>query len=242
VPGTVIAFSVESFSITSIGLAFLAGLVSFLSPCVLPLVPAYLSFVSGVGVERLTRERGRVAAVALAFIAGFSLVFMALGAGAGGIGRLLLDYHHELTIAAGLFLALSGLVIAGVVRLPEASFAVSGRRGPVWAFFTGIAVAIGWTPCVGYVLAGILTMAASSQNARAGAFLLFVYALGLGVPFLASALAFEWVSERLAAVKRHYRAVQIVSGVLLVVIGVLIASGVYGRLNGLLFRFDSIGL
>lgn len=237
-----IAFTVESFSITSIGLAFLAGLVSFLSPCVLPLVPAYLSFVSGVGVEQLTRERGRVAAVALAFIAGFSLVFMVLGAGAAGVGRLLVNYHHELIVAAGLFLALSGLVIAGVVRLPERSFGVSGRRGPVWALFTGMAVAVGWTPCVGYVLAGILTMAASSQSARAGTFLLLVYALGLGVPFFASALAFEWVGERLAVVKRHYRAVQIVSGVMLVVIGVLIASGLYGRLNGLLFRIDSIGL
>ena len=238
-----IAFTVESFSLTSIGLVFLAGFVSFLSPCVLPLVPAYLSFVSGVGVERLTSERGRVAAVALAFIAGFTLVFMALGAGAAGIGRLLLDYRHELTIAAGLFLALSGLVIAGIVRLPERSFAVSGQRGgPIWAFFTGTAVAIGWTPCFGYVLAGILAMAASSQDARAGTFLLFVYALGLGVPFLATALAFEWAGARLATVKRHYRAVQIASGVLLVVIGVLIASGVYSRLNGVLFRFDSIGL
>lgn len=225
------AATIESLSLAAAGLAFLAGLLSFLSPCVLPLLPVYLSYVSGVGVDRLQARRGRVAGLALVFVAGFTVVFVLMGAGAGGIGRLLADHRRELTVTAGIFIALSGLVVAGVVRLPERAAGVAPRPGGAGgAFLTGAALAVGWTPCIGYVLGAILTMAASSQDALSGSLLLLVYSAGMGVPFVLAALAFDWIGARLAWVKRHYRAIQIASGVVLVVFGVLLALGVVDRL------------
>jgi cytochrome c-type biogenesis protein len=194
-------------------------------------------------VEDLGRERLHVLRVALAFVAGLTVVFVLLGAGAGGVGRLLIDYRRELTIVAGVFIALSGLVVAGVLRLPERAAAVAPRPGGAGAaVLTGAAVAIGWTPCVGYVLGGILTMAASSQSAVSGSILLLVYSAGLGVPFVAAALAFGWVSRRLAAVKRHYRVVQLAGGAIFVVFGVLLATGLLQHLSSWLPSFNLGGL
>ena len=202
------AVEITSLSLTAIGLAFAAGLLSFVSPCVLPLLPVYLSFVSGVGVDELGREHRRLLWTSLLFVAGFTVVFMLMGAGAGGIGRLLIQYRDVLMIVAGAFIALSGLVVAGVIRLPEPVLKVAPKRaGAGGAFLTGMALAIGWTPCVGYVLAAILSMAATSQSAVTGSLLLLVYSIGLGVPFVLAALAFDWVSARLglgqAALPRH---------------------------------------
>lgn len=238
-----IAVTVESLSLAAVGLAFVAGLFSFLSPCVLPLLPVYLSYVSGVGVDRLRARRGRVVGLALLFVAGFTVVFVLLGAGAGGVGRLLVDFRRELTVVAGVFIALSGLVVAGVIRLPERAVGIAPRPGGAGgAFVTGAALAIGWTPCIGYVLGGILTMAASSQSALSGSFLLLVYSAGMGVPFVLAALAFDWMAARLAAVKRHYRAIQVTSGAILVAFGVLLALGVVERIAGWLPTFSPGGL
>lgn len=224
------AVTIESLTPAAVGLAFLAGLLSFLSPCVLPLLPVYLSYVSGVGVDRLRGRRGRVAGLALVFVAGFTVVFVLLGAGAGGIGRLLVDYRRELTVVAGVFIALSGLVVAGVLKLPERAVGLAPRPGGAGgAFLTGAALAIGWTPCIGYVLGAILTMAASSQSAVAGSFLLLVYSAGMGVPFVLAALAFDWMGARLVWVKQHYRGIQVVSGAVLVAFGILLALGVIDR-------------
>lgn len=237
------AVTVESLSLGAVGLAFLAGVLSFLSPCVLPLLPVYLSYVSGVGVDRLQSSRGRVVGLSLLFVAGFTVVFVLLGAGAGGIGRLLVDFRRELTIVAGVFIAVSGLIVAGVIRLPERAVGVAPRPGgPAGAFLTGTALAIGWTPCIGYVLGAILTMAASSQSAVSGSLLLLVYSLGMGVPFVLAALAFDWTAARLAVVKRHYRAIQVTSGAVLVVFGVLLATGVVDRLAAGLPAFVPGGL
>jgi len=225
----VTAVTIESLTLAAVGLAFLAGLLSFLSPCVLPLLPVYLSYVSGVGVDRLRGRRGRVAGLALVFVAGFTVVFVLLGAGAGGIGRLLVDYRRELTVVAGVFIALSGLVVAGVLKLPERAVGLAPRPGGAGAFLTGAALAIGWTPCIGYVLGAILTMAASSQSAVAGSFLLLVYSAGMGVPFVLAALALDWMGARLVWVKRHYRGIQVVSGAVLVAFGILLALGVIDR-------------
>lgn len=239
----VTAVTVESLSLAAVGLAFVAGLLSFLSPCVLPLLPVYLSYVSGVGVDRLQGSRGRVVGLALLFVAGFTTVFVLLGAGAGGIGQLLIDYRRELTVAAGIFIAVSGLIVAGVIHLPERAVGIAPRPGGAGgAFVTGAALAIGWTPCIGYVLGAILTMAASSQNALSGSLLLLVYSAGMGVPFVLSALAFDWMGARLAVIKRHYRAIQIASGTILVVFGVLLALGVVDRLAGSLPTFAPGGL
>ncbi len=170
------AVEITSLSLTAIGLAFAAGLLSFVSPCVLPLLPVYLSFISGVGVEDLGREHRRLLGTSLLFVAGFTVVFMLMGAGAGGIGRLLIEYRDVLMIVAGAFIAFSGLVVAGVIKLPEPVLRVAPKRaGAGGAFLTGAALAIGWTPCVGYVLGAILSMAATSQSAVSGSLLLLVY-------------------------------------------------------------------
>jgi cytochrome c-type biogenesis protein len=234
---------ITSLSLSAVGLAFAAGLLSFISPCVLPLVPVYLSYVSGVSVERLGRERRRLLLVSLLFVAGFTAVFVLFGAGAGGIGRLLAQHRHELAIVAGAFIAFSGLVVAGVIRLPERAVSLAPRAGgPGGAVLTGAALAIGWTPCVGYVLGAILSMAATSSSAVSGALLLLVYSLGLGVPFVLAALAFDWLMARLAAVKRHYRAVQTSAGVILVIVGVLLMFGVFSHLSRWLPTFSPAGL
>jgi len=226
------AVEITSLSLTAIGLAFAAGLLSFVSPCVLPLLPVYLSFISGVGVDELGGQRRRLLWTALLFVAGFTLVFVIMGAGAGGVGRLLLAYRQELTLAAGAFIVVSGLVVAGVIRLPELAVRVAPRRaGAGGAFVTGAALAVGWTPCVGYVLGAVLSMAASSQSLVAGSFLLLVYSAGLGVPFVLAALAFAWMNARLGWIKRHYRGVQIASGALLVVFGVLLMLGVLTQMS-----------
>lgn len=237
------AVTVESLGLAAVGLAFVAGLLSFLSPCVLPLLPAYLSYVSGVGVDRLRARRGRVAGLSLLFVAGFTSVFMLLGAGAGGVGSLLADHRRELTVVAGLFIAVSGLAVAGVLRLPEGVARAAPRpSGAGGAFLTGAALAIGWTPCIGYVLGAILSMAASSQDALAGSLLLLVYSAGMGVPFVAAAVAFDWTAVRLGVVKRHYKVVQTVAGLVLVVFGALLALGIVDRLAARLPAFSPGGL
>jgi len=227
------AVEITSLSLTAIGLAFAAGLLSFVSPCVLPLLPVYLSFISGVGVEDLGREhRRRLLLTSLLFVAGFTVIFVLMGAGAGGVGRLLIEYRDVLMIAAGAFIAFSGLVVAGFIRLPEPVLKVAPKRaGAGGAFLTGAALAIGWTPCVGYVLGAILSMAATSQSALSGSLLLLVYSMGLGVPFVLAALAFDWVSARLGWVKRHYKGIQVTSGLVLVVLGVLMMFGVLQQLS-----------
>lgn len=238
-----LAAEITSLSATGIGLAFVAGLVSFVSPCVLPLLPVYLSFISGVGVDELGGQRRRLLTAALLFVAGFTAVFVAIGAGAGGVGQVLARYKEELRIVAGAFIALSGLVVAGVIHLPKGVARVTPRRaGVAGAFLTGAALAIGWTPCIGYVLGAILTMAATSQSVWSGAFLLLVYSLGLGLPFVLAALAFNWMNARLSFIKRHYRAIQVAAGVLLVIFGVLMMLGVLGELSRWLPSYSPGGL
>ena len=238
-----IAAQITTLSLSGVGLAFLAGRLSFVSPGVLPLLPVYLSVISGVAVDRLGRERRRLFWTALLFVAGFTLVFMAMGAGAGGVGRLLIRYRHELTIAAGAFIAFSGLVVAGVIPLPKPVMRVSPtRRGAGGAFVTGMALAVGWTPCVGYVLGAILSMAASSHSAVSGSILLLVYSAGLGLPFVLAAVAFDWVSARLGVVKRHYRGIQIAAGILLVAFGILMMFGVLDQMSRWLPAFSPGGL
>jgi cytochrome c-type biogenesis protein len=220
-----LAVTVHSLSPAAVTLALAAGVVSFLSPCVLPLVPAYLSYVSGVSVADLDRRRRDVVWVALAFVAGFTVVFVALGATAGGVGSFLHDERRLLTVVGGVFLVVAGLVVAGAIKLPGLHAAFSPRQGRAGAFVTGAVVCIGWTPCVGYVLGSILVLAGTGDSVASGALLLFVYSLGLGIPFLLTALAYDWAMARLGWLKRHYRTVQIVSGVVLAAFGVLLITG-----------------
>jgi len=239
----IITAEITSLSLTAAALALLSGLVSFVSPCVLPLLPVYLSFISGVGVNELGGQRRRLLTASLHFVAGFSLVFVGMGAGAASIGQLLIAYREELRLAAGACIVCSGLGVAGVVGGPKATarFDVSRVRAG-GAFLTGAALAVAWTPCVGYVLGAILTMAASGRSVVSGALLLLVYSLGLGIPFILAALAFDWTAARLSGIKRHYRAVQVGAGALLVVFGVLLMAGVLERLSRWLPAFSPGGL
>ena len=227
--------------------AFAAGLVSFASPCVLPLIPGYLSFVSGVGFDELGARPRRVVSSTAAFVAGFSAMFVALGAGAAWFGTVLLENRRPLEIVAGSFLVLAGVVVAGV-RLPRVLLLerrlrpVRGSGNPVTATLAGVAFAIGWTPCVGPTLAAILGLAAAGAAPAQGAALLAVYSLGLGVPFLLSGLAFTRALAVIRVVRRNWRAVSIASGSLLVVFGALLATGELVRLTTRLARFTGFAI
>ena len=213
--------------------AFGAGIVSFLSPCVLPLVPGYLSYVAGSSLEDLRddpRVRVRAFGYAVCFVAGFAAVFVALGASATLLGELLLSWRYELSLAAGVLVVLFGLHLAGLSPLQlmqrEARFHLDVPGGkPVGAFLMGIAFAFGWTPCIGPVLGTILTMSATTAALGQGVALLAIYALGLGVPFLLAALFTDGLLRQLKRLSRTGRALQRGAGVLLVVMGGLMVTG-----------------
>ena len=215
----------------SIPAAFGAGVLSFVSPCVLPLVPGYLSLMSGLSGEELAEAKGveqrRILWSTLLFVGGFSVVFVALGASASAIGDVLFNHREILNRVTGAIVIVMGLFLAGVAspRLLQAEkrFHVSPRTlGPYAAPVMGMAFAFGWTPCIGPVLSGVLTLAASEGTVAKGAALLFIYSLGLGLPFVASGLGLARLQGAFAWVKRHYRALNIVSGVLLAGFGVLL--------------------
>jgi cytochrome c-type biogenesis protein len=214
-----------------------AGLVSFVSPCVLPLVPGYLSAVTGVSVSELERaDWRRVLAPSLVFVASFSTVFILLGLTATGLGQTLQDHRDTLEkIAGAVIIAMGVLFVASlfVARLNrewhvEALMSRAGRGGPLIA---GMAFAIAWTPCIGPTLGAILSAAALSSSAAHGALLLAVYSAGLGIPFLLTALAFSRMTTTFAVIKRHYTAIMAVAGAILIVMGVLILTGDFFQLN-----------
>lgn len=217
--------------------AFGAGLLSFVSPCVLPLVPPYLGFLTGASIEELTgEEMGRLAAkkraaeVALSFVLGFTCVFVALGATASVFGQLLRQWSEVLGIVAGLFIILMGLHFLGLFRVAlfyrEARFHdFRVKAGLGGAFLLGLAFAFGWTPCIGPVLATILSVAGSRDTVGDGALLLAVYSLGLGVPFLIAALFAARFVLFMRRFRRHFPLVERAMGGVLVVTGALFLSG-----------------
>jgi cytochrome c-type biogenesis protein len=215
--------------------ALAGGAASFLSPCVLPLLPAYLSFVSGLSVEELQRGDRRVVLSTVAFVLGFSFVFTALGAGFSFAGVLTAN-QRVLQIVAGALLIVLGAIVAGLTLpgfMQRDVRPLLGKvpRGPAGAFIMGVAFAFGWTPCVGPVLASILTMAASRSDPAAGASLLFVYSLGLGIPFLVAGFFVGRALRAFSRVKSHLRVIQIVCGVILVLYGALLIGGQFGWLS-----------
>ena len=213
--------------------AFAAGVISFLSPCVLPLVPGYLSYVAGTSLETLRdRQSARLEALgyAVCFVLGFSTVFVAFGASATALGGLLLSWRYELGILAGIVVLLFGLHMAGLLPIHflerEARFHADVKGGRVLgAFLLGLAFAFGWTPCIGPVLGVILTMSASTANLGEGTAMIAVYSLGLGLPFLLAALFTGRLLQRMRSLGRAGRTLQRVAGGLLVVMGVLMVSG-----------------
>ena len=216
-----------------VAFAFLAGLASFVTPCVLPLVPGYLSLVSGVRVAEFqaggTVDTGRVLRSTLLFVAGFTLVFVALGATASALGSLLTDYRQVLDRAAGIVVIVMGLLLAGVVSPPlllaERRFHVPvSRLGAVAPPLMGMAFALGWTPCIGPILGAVLTQAETEATLGRGVTLLFAYSLGLGVPFVYTGLAFGRMTSVFSWARRHARAINVVSGLALMIFGVLLLT------------------
>lgn len=221
--------------------AFAAGFVTFLSPCVLPLVPGYLGFVCGIGADEMAARRRSAAISTAAFVAGFTAMFVALGAGAAVFGDVLLSHRRTLEIVSGAFLVLAGLVFAGV-RIPmavarERRVHLRRRVGPLAPAIAGVAFAIGWTPCVGPTLAGILALSAGTGQPQQGAVLLAVFSLGLGLPFLAFALMFDRASRLAKAMRSRARLVGRTSGAVLVVFGLMLATGALTRLTAALAGF-----
>ena len=238
----------EGLTIGAMGAAFASGWISVLSPCVMPLMPAYLSLISGLSVEELSEGRAeeglrrRVLLGCAGFVAGFSTVFIALGASATALGRVLRTFQVDvfgLSISAmqvaGLVIVLMGLHLIGWLPIQalyrDTRFHNASPRGPLGTYLVGAAFAFGWSPCIGPILGGILTLAGSQETVGEGMALLAIYSLGLGIPFFLAGWSIEWFFESLARIKHHFRKVEIASGGLLVVLGGLVMSNQLTILN-----------
>ena len=231
----------------SIGIAFLAGLVSFISPCVLPLVPAYLSFLTGSSIEELqsslgTPARVRVIAHAVAFIIGFTIVFVLLGASASALGATLKANRHVIAQVGGVIIILLGLQMIGIFRLKFLAMDKRLHLQPAnRSFFmsgvVGIAFAAGWSPCIGPILAAILAIASQSGGVAQGAWLLFVYSMGLALPFMALALAFGAVLPALNRIKRFLPAIEVAAGMFMILVGIVLVNDWFLPLAGRLYQY-----
>lgn len=219
--------------------AFLGGLLSFLSPCVLPLVPSYLGFITGFTLEEMGNRRRLAMIHATLFVIGFSLVFILLGASATALGSALRFYKDAIMRVGGVLIVFFGLYCLGIIKL---GFLSQERRmhldrkpiGFLGSVLVGMAFGAGWSPCIGPILGGILSLAATEADLGRGVWLLVAYSAGLAVPFLAAAFAVESFLDWFQKFRRHLNLVQKVSGVLLVVVGLLIATGQFTRLAGYL--------
>jgi cytochrome c-type biogenesis protein len=237
---------------TSLLAAFGAGLLSFLSPCILPLIPAYLSFLSGMSLSEMRGEESgakpsaKVLTNALFFVLGFSLVFIALGASATALGRVLMAELGMLRKVAGVLVIVLGLIVLGLFRV---GFLDRERRyhqttksfGLLGSALVGMAFAFGWTPCIGPILAAILFVASTKETVAQGVGLLGVYSAGLAIPFLLAALAVDRFLRVSTWFKRHFQAVKVASGLLLIALGVLMLTDDLTRITGFLMRFPGGG-
>lgn len=228
--------------------AFAAGVFSFLSPCVLPLIPSYLSFVSGVSLDEMRNDqarsqiRWRVVLNSLAFILGFSLVFVSLGVSASFLGSLFLGYRNIIRIAGGIFILLVGLYLIGAFKIAALDqylqFNLKDKpAGYLGSVLVGITFAVAWTPCVGPILGATLALASTSGEVSRGTLLLVSYAAGLGLPFFLSALAINSFFQFSQKVRRYIQAIHIIGGVLLVIVGVLLITDYTTYLNAYALRF-----
>ncbi len=236
----------------SIPVAFLAGVVSFLSPCVLPLVPGYISMLSGASMEELKSGAvpglaGKVLRNSIAFVAGFSLVFTVLGASATAVGTFLQSHQRVFTMVAGVIIVVFGLHLTGLLKIPllyrdVRMNATQPRRGLFGAFVLGFAFAFGWTPCIGPILTGILALAATRETVFQGMFLLAIYSAGLAIPFLLTGLGLSQFMKFYSGFRKHLHAVEVVSGVLLIGLGILMAFDKFKALSGYLSFLNRFSL
>ncbi len=226
----------------SVLVAFSAGLLSFLSPCVLPLVPSYVTFITGMGLEDVTRSRRTTMLHAFMFVIGFSLIFVALGAGATAIGQLMLAYRTWIARAGGVLIVVMGLWMLGVFKFAalqqERRMHLSDKPiGYLGTVVVGIAFGAGWSPCLGPTLGAILMMAANQTELAKGVGLLSAYSAGLAVPFLLSALLIDRFLVFFQKFKRNIGTVNRIAGVLLIVVGVLMFTGWFERLAAMLQQY-----
>jgi len=229
----------------SFSLSFLAGFLSFLSPCVLPLVPSYISFITGVSFEDLKegadmrRIRFLTITNSLAFICGFSLIFIALGASSSVVGKFLFEYQDKIRVIGGILVIFFGLFVSGVIKLDflsrERKFHLTGKpAGYVGTFFVGMTFAAAWTPCIGPILGTILVYAGSQGSAAYGFKLLGVYSLGLAVPFFLSSLMFNSFLSYSGKIRKYMRGIMLASGLLLIGFGILLLTNNVRQLTSFL--------
>jgi cytochrome c-type biogenesis protein len=229
----------------SILIAFSAGFLSFVSPCVLPLIPSYITYITGVSFKELidsetrTKLRWATAFHSLLFIAGFSTVFILMGASASYLGQLLMRYQYWIMKGGGVLIIILGIYFTGAINLPflqvERRFELKKKPlGHVGSFLVGIIFAAGWTPCIGPILSTIILYASTSKRFTTGVMLLTVYSMGLGVPFFVSSLAFNSFLAAFGRVKKYMRLITIVSGFFLMGIGVLLLTDTFGEINAYL--------
>jgi cytochrome c-type biogenesis protein len=227
--------------------AFLAGLVSFVSPCVLPLVPSYLSFLTGTSLEDLKAETSAQAKLhvlghALAFIAGFTVIFVAIGLSASAIGGIFADHKRIVEIAGGAVIVVLGLHMMGVLKIPalmmDKRVRVQPRKPSLWiSFAVGLGFAAGWSPCIGPILSGIILLAASTKTIGEATLLLFVYSMGLAIPFLVTAAAITQSLGALNRIKRFLPAIEATSGAVLVATGIVVATDQFTRIAGFFYQY-----
>ena len=226
----------------SVLISFAAGFLSFISPCVLPLVPSYLTYITGVSFKELALEekKGRVRWVTIShsvlFIAGFSMIFILMGASASYLGRLLAQYQYWLMKAGGILIIILGIQFTGIIniRFLQMERRIELRKKPlgyIGSFLVGVVFAAGWTPCIGPILSTILIYASRAQDFTTGVLLLSVYSLGLGVPFFLSSLAFNSFLSTFERIRRFMRVITIVSGFFLILVGILFLTDMFTTIH-----------
>ena len=213
-------------------ISFLEGIITFISPCLLPMIPIYITYFAGGG----ERSRGKTLRGALGFVAGFTLVFVAMGALAGTVGAFFTRYQTAVNIVSGIIVILFGLSFLGLFEIPL--FKGMGKRPEGSGFFAsllfGIVFSVGWTPCVGAFLGSALMLASQQASALKGTVMLMCYSLGLGIPFVLSALLVEYLKGVFGFIKQHYKIVNRICGGLLILVGILMATGLLGALLALM--------
>jgi cytochrome c-type biogenesis protein len=229
----------------SLFVALSAGFISFLSPCILPLIPSYIAFITGTSLEELSQDRNlrqvrtNVLINSALFVLGFSLVFIALGASATFIGKFMSQYIRWFEIVGGVVVVILGLHFAGIFKLKflEREKRIHLDRKPLGyagTVLVGMAFGAGWTPCVGPILGAILTMAATTQNILKGVLLLTVYSIGLGIPFFVSGIIIHKFLEYFKTVRKYFRIIAAVGGILLIAIGILLITGYFSSITSFL--------
>ena len=213
-------------------IAFLEGIITFVSPCLLPMLPIYLSYFAGGGERKL----GKTLKGAVGFVTGFTLVFLLMGALAGTVGSFLRTYQTPVNVVSGLVVIAFGLHYLGVFKLTlfkgNTRSVKTGNRGFLSALLFGLIFSVGWTPCVGAFLGSALMLASQQGHVLAGTLMLLAYSLGLGIPFVISAVLIDYLKGAFAWIKKHYRIINAVSGAFLILVGILMATGTMGWLLG----------